>query len=90
VETVKLYVIDLNRLSHFPGNCGIQTQTVFFINATGKGKVVYTVESQPDQDNEATEGNFPYFSILLYQVPYFSNSPLFRQFVAFQTVLIPV
>jgi hypothetical protein len=55
-----LYVIGLNRLPHLPRNCGIQTQTVFFINATGKGKLVYTVELQPEQANDATEGDsFP-------------------------------
>jgi hypothetical protein len=36
VETVKLYVISLDRLSYFPVNCWIETQMVFFIKAKGK------------------------------------------------------
>jgi hypothetical protein len=35
-NTVKLYVISLDRLSYFPLNWWIETQIVSFINATGK------------------------------------------------------
>lgn len=74
VEThFKLYVIGLDRLSYFPIHCGIETQMVFFINVTGKWKVVYTVEWHPDEDSQSTEGDFSYFPILLYQVLHFYN-----------------
>ena len=35
-NTVKLYVISLDRLSYFPVNCWIEIQMVFLINARGK------------------------------------------------------
>ena len=59
-NTVKLYVISLDRLSYFPVNCWIETHLVFFINASGKWKVVYTVKWHTDKDSEGIEGDsFP-------------------------------
>ena len=71
-NTVKLYVIGLYRLSHFPGNCRVETQVAFFINATGKGKVVYTTEWQCNQTIGSLKAILSLLPILLYQVPYFS------------------